>query len=188
MGFACLLGASREPLWWRTALTGHLEGGSSGAGSSLLHPTAAPPFWGESSRQDGRRGLAAVWTLGSQHFRLGAWGSHLPQQPLTRGPQPLADPPRAGPPRGLPADPRTRRRGSACRGPENTPQGPRAPGWLRQLSIRILTSAQVMISGFVGSGPTSGSVPTLWSQVEILSLRPCPAHVLSLSLSLSLSK
>ena len=51
------------------------------------------------------------------------------------------------------------------------------PGWLSQLSIRLLISAQVMISRFVGSSPTLGSALTVWS----------PLGTLSLSLSLCLA-
>ena len=32
-----------------------------------------------------------------------------------------------------------------------------APGWLSQLSLQLLISAQVMIAAFMGSSPTSGS-------------------------------
>ena len=47
-----------------------------------------------------------------------------------------------------------------------------APGWLGWLSIRLLISAQVMISRFVGSSPASGSALTAgaWSLLPILSL------------------
>ena len=59
------------------------------------------------------------------------------------------------------------------------------PGWLSQLSVGLLVSAQVMISHFVGSSPASSSVPTVQSLLGILSLplsappllflsRPCP--------------
>ena len=34
--------------------------------------------------------------------------------------------------------------------------------WVAQ-SVEHLTSAQVMVSRFMGSSPTSGSVPTAWS-------------------------
>ena len=46
----------------------------------------------------------------------------------------------------------------------------RAPGWLSRLSNRILISAQVMISWFVGSRPTLGSALTAQSLLGILSL------------------
>ena len=54
-------------------------------------------------------------------------------------------------------------------------------------SVKRLTSAQVMISWFVGSGPTSGSVLTAgaWSLLRILCLPlslPLPTCALSLSL------
>ena len=61
------------------------------------------------------------------------------------------------------------------------------PGWLSWLSIQLLTSAWVMISRFVRSSPTSGSVLTAWSLLGILSpslslslsLCPFPTHYLS---------
>ena len=62
-----------------------------------------------------------------------------------------------------------------------------APGWLHQLG-KCSTSAQVVISWFVGSSPASGSVLTAWS-LEPASdsvsppLRPSPVHTLSLSVS-----
>ena len=52
------------------------------------------------------------------------------------------------------------------------------PGWLIQLSVWVLISAQVMISGFMSSNPESGSALTSQKLLAILSL--------SLSLSLSL--
>ena len=55
-----------------------------------------------------------------------------------------------------------------------------APGWLSQLSVRLLISVQVMISRFVELSPASGSVLTVWSLLGILSL--------PLSLPLTLSK
>ena len=65
------------------------------------------------------------------------------------------------------------------------------PGWLSLLSPQLLILAQVMILQFMGSGPTSGSVLTVWSLFGILSLPlslcPSPTHVLSFPLSLSLS-
>ena len=54
------------------------------------------------------------------------------------------------------------------------------PGWLRWLSIRLLISAQVMISQFVRSRPMLGSVLIVWSLLRILSSPP--------SLSIFLSK
>ena len=42
-------------------------------------------------------------------------------------------------------------------------KGGGAPGWLSQLSIQHLVSAQVMISPFVSSSPMSGSVLTVQS-------------------------
>ena len=53
------------------------------------------------------------------------------------------------------------------------------PGWLSRLSIRLLISAQVMISRFLRSSPVLGSVLTAWSLLRIFSLP------LSLSLLLS---
>ena len=53
------------------------------------------------------------------------------------------------------------------------------PGWLSWLSIRLLISAQVMISQFTGSGPASVSALTAWSLLGILgfslSLSLCPS-------------
>ena len=60
------------------------------------------------------------------------------------------------------------------------------PGWLSQLTNSLLVSAQVMISRFVSSSPTSGSVLAEQSLLEILSL--CPSPLLSLSLSLKINK
>ena len=45
-----------------------------------------------------------------------------------------------------------------------------AAEWLSQLSIRLLISAQVMISCFMSSSPTSGSALTAWSLLGILCL------------------
>ena len=68
--------------------------------------------------------------------------------------------------------------------------------WVGQ-SVKHLTSAQVVISLFVGSSPTLSSVltvqslePALDSVSPSISLSLCPssAHALSLCLSLSLSK
>ena len=44
-----------------------------------------------------------------------------------------------------------------------------ARGWLNQLSVQFLISAQVMISWFVSSSPALGSVLTAWSLLGILS-------------------
>ena len=57
--------------------------------------------------------------------------------------------------------------------------------WVAQ-SVKHLTSPQVMISLFVGSSPTSGSVLTAQSLEPALdsvspSLCPFPAHTLSLN-------
>ena len=58
-----------------------------------------------------------------------------------------------------------------------------APGWLVQLSARLLISAQVMISRFVGSSPASSSVPTVRSLLGILSLCPSTTHAFSLKIN-----
>ena len=60
-----------------------------------------------------------------------------------------------------------------------------APGWLRGLSVQLLVSAQITISQFLSSSPTSGSALMAWILLGILSLCPSPAfaHILSLSLS-----
>ena len=64
------------------------------------------------------------------------------------------------------------------------------PGWLSQLSVQLLVSAQVMISQFVGSSPTSGPVliaeslePASDSVSPSLSAPPLLALCLSHSLS-----
>ena len=44
-----------------------------------------------------------------------------------------------------------------------------APGWLSQLRVQLVISAQVMISRFMGSSPTLGSALTVWSLLGILS-------------------
>ena len=62
-----------------------------------------------------------------------------------------------------------------------------APEWLSGLSIRLLVSAQVVISQVRSSCPTSGSVLTAWSLLGILDLPlslPLP-HSLACTLSLS---
>ena len=74
---------------------------------------------------------------------------------------------------------------------ETEEKGLGTPGWLSWLSIRLLISAQVMISWLLRSSPVWGSALTLQSLLGILSLPlslPLPAHALSLSLSLSLNK
>ena len=58
-----------------------------------------------------------------------------------------------------------------------------ASGWLSQLGVQLLISAQVMISQFVGPNPGLGSAPTAWSQLGILSL-----PLLCLSLFLKINK
>ena len=62
---------------------------------------------------------------------------------------------------------------------------PGVPGWLRQLSIRLLTSAHVMISQLVSSSSASRSVLTAWSRLGFLSLLPTRACVHACALSLS---
>ena len=71
---------------------------------------------------------------------------------------------------------------------ENTPFGKLlggvrlgVPGWLSRLTVRILVSAQVMISWFVGPSPVLGSTLPVRSLLGILSL--CPSCTLSLLLS-----
>ena len=69
-------------------------------------------------------------------------------------------------------------------------QGDGALGRLSPLSVRLLVSAQVVISQFVGSSPVSGSVLIVWSLLGIfslslslsLSLCPYPSHAVSVSL------
>ena len=63
-----------------------------------------------------------------------------------------------------------------------------APGWVSCLSVRCLVSAPVMILGFMGSSPESGSAPTAWSLLGILSLsttEPSPHPACSLTCALS---
>ena len=69
-----------------------------------------------------------------------------------------------------------------------------APGWLSQLTVRLLVLAQVTILQFIGLSPTSGSTLTVWSLLGIFSLflslsaSPMLMHTLSFSLSLSQNK
>ena len=61
------------------------------------------------------------------------------------------------------------------------PQG--APGWLSRLSVRLLISAQAVISWFVSLSPTSGSVLTVWGLLGILCLPlplPLPCQIVNL--------
>ena len=53
------------------------------------------------------------------------------------------------------------------------------PAWFSRLSIRLLISAQVMSSLFVGRIPTSGSALTAWSLFGIFSLPPTPQLICS---------
>ena len=63
------------------------------------------------------------------------------------------------------------------------------PGWLGQLSVWLLTWAQVTISGFLGFSPMGGSALTVRSLLGIPSpLPPKEASPLSLLCSVSLSK
>ena len=60
--------------------------------------------------------------------------------------------------------------------------------WFSWLSVQLLVSAQIMISWFTCWSLTLGSVLIVQSLLGVLlslSLCPSPAHVLSLSLSLS---
>ena len=64
-----------------------------------------------------------------------------------------------------------------------------APGCLSRLRVQLLPLAQVMTSLFVSSNPTSGSVLTVWSLLQILSLPlslPLPC-LCSLSLFLKIN-
>ena len=54
--------------------------------------------------------------------------------------------------------------------------------------VECLTLAQVMISPFVGSSPTSGSVLMVWSLLGILSLLISDPTLLVFSLSLKINK
>ena len=65
-----------------------------------------------------------------------------------------------------------------------------APGWLSQLRIQLLILTQVMISRFMGSIPTSGSVLTVGSLLRILSLffSLCPFLPGAVALSLKINK
>ena len=59
------------------------------------------------------------------------------------------------------------------------------PGWLSQLSLQLLISAQVRISQFMGSSPALGSALMAWGLLGILflSLSTLPLLVRALSLS-----
>ena len=61
-----------------------------------------------------------------------------------------------------------------------------APGWVCQLSVRLLVSAQVVISWFVSSSPSLGSALIGWSLLGTLS--PSAPCVGLLSLSLKMNK
>ena len=61
-----------------------------------------------------------------------------------------------------------------------------APEGLSRLSIQLWISGLVMISQFMSSSSTSGSVLTAWSLLGILALplsSPPPAHILSLKIN-----
>ena len=62
------------------------------------------------------------------------------------------------------------------------------PGELSQLRVRLLVLAQVMISQFVGSSPTWGSVLSKQSLLGILSLSPSLSAPSPLTLSLKIKK
>ena len=63
-----------------------------------------------------------------------------------------------------------------------------APGWLSRLRVRLLISAQVMISGFVRPRSASGSGLTVRSLLGILCLSLCPSSTRALSPSLFQNK
>ena len=65
-----------------------------------------------------------------------------------------------------------------------TARPPGAPGWHSRLSVRLLTSARVMILQFVSSIPASGSVPAK-SLLGILSLLLSASPLLVLSLKIN---
>ena len=58
-----------------------------------------------------------------------------------------------------------------------------APEWLSWSSVQLLISAEVMISLFMISSPTSGSALMVWTLLGILSHLFSVTHQLSLSLS-----
>ena len=58
----------------------------------------------------------------------------------------------------------------------------RVPGWPSWVSIQLLISAQIMISQFVSSSPTLGSVLTVPNLLGILSAHPLLTRSLILSL------
>ena len=60
-----------------------------------------------------------------------------------------------------------------------------APGWLSWLSVQLLVLAQVVISRFVSSSPTLGSMLTAQSLLGILSFPLSAPPLLMLMLSLS---
>ena len=49
-----------------------------------------------------------------------------------------------------------------------------APGWLSWTSVRLLMSAQVMISQFVGLSPASGCALTAWDSLSLPLSLPLP--------------
>ena len=55
------------------------------------------------------------------------------------------------------------------------------PGWLSQLRVQLLISAQVMISWYVGWSLVLGSVLTSQSLLGVLSL--CPSYALALKIN-----
>ena len=62
------------------------------------------------------------------------------------------------------------------------------PGWLSQVSVWLLISAQGMISQFVGSSPALGSVLAVGSLLGILSPSLFAPPLLLLCVSLSQNK
>ena len=73
-----------------------------------------------------------------------------------------------------------------CQSVKNNKRG--APGWLSRLSVRLLVSAQVVISWFVSSSLASGSVLTVRSLLGILALSSLSGLPRSCCLSLKISK
>ena len=64
-----------------------------------------------------------------------------------------------------------------------------ASGWLSQLSVRLLVLAQVMVSRFVGSSPSSGSALTVLGSLPLSpSLPALPLLVLAHAHALSQNK
>ena len=64
----------------------------------------------------------------------------------------------------------------------------RVPGWLSQLSVQLLVSAQVMISWFMSSSLALGSVLTVRSPLGILSPLSAPPPQLTICIFLKINK